>query len=646
MKKLVTYIILACVAMMLVGICVFVYEYKMASNVVEAEMEKFSSEEDFLAYLLKSSELERYGSMYMLPMRAEVAPMIAPPTPLPMPTPMPTPIPPPPKTGENIPLRVSKTTVQVEGIDEPDIVKTDGKYIYFSSGYRGWGGETRVIEAFPPINLSIKSKIEEGGDLLLKDNMLIILSSKKIYGYDVSNPEEPEEEWEIELNGTLVTARLYGKDVYLVSKNWVNRYNPVPIVPFSTREEAIVIKSTQIYHPVHLVPVDVIYTVAELDPEGGKIKRTISFVGSSWNSVIYMSKEALYVTYTYNPSPVRLYYELLKEECNDLIPKEVLKKIDRLMGYDISDRAKLVEIGVILEEYKSSLNGDERKEFENELHKRIEDYMDEHKRELEMTVIVKIGLSDFEISAEGKVPGRPLNQFSLDEEGGYLRIATTVGRGERSSNDVYVLDENLEIVGSLRDIGVTERIYAVRFIGNRGYIVTYREMDPFFVIDLSNPRNPELKGELKIPGYSSYLHPIDEGLVLGIGKEGGEVKVSLFDVSSADEPKELDRYILEEAWTEVLSTHHAFLIDKKHKIFFLPTGEGGYIFSYEGAKLELRKVVSALRAKRAVYIEDYLYVIADTKLVVLDERSWERVKEIEFEKDYIYPLPLPPVPKG
>ncbi|MEA3560689.1 MAG: beta-propeller domain-containing protein, partial [Candidatus Omnitrophota bacterium] len=92
---------------------------------------------------------------------------------------------------------------------------------------------------------------------------------------------------------------------------------------------------------------------------------------------------------------------------------------------------------------------------------------------------------------------------------------------------------------------------------------------------------PELKGELKIPGYSSYLHPINKDRILGMGKEGSKVKVSLFDVELASNPKEADKYILDEYWSDVLNTHHAFLLDAKHKIFFLPGHKGGYIFSYE-----------------------------------------------------------------
>ena len=203
------------------------------------------------------------------------------------------------------------------------------------------------------------------------------------------------------------------------------------------------------------------------------------------------------------------------------------------------------------------------------------------------------------------------------------------GTGE-SANDVYILDENLEITGSVKDLGLTERIYSARFIADKGYLVTFRQVDPFYVLDLSDPKNPELKGELKIPGYSSYLHPITKDKILGIGKEGSQVKISLFDVESPENPSELAKYTLNEYWSDILNTHHAFLLDKKHEIFFLPGSKGGYIFSYEGNQLKLTRAVSDIRARRAIYINDYLYIIGDDKIAVLNEIDWEKVNELEF----------------
>ncbi|MFQ6050053.1 MAG: beta-propeller domain-containing protein, partial [Candidatus Paceibacterales bacterium] len=230
---------------------------------------------------------------------------------------------------------------------------------------------------------------------------------------------------------------------------------------------------------------------------------------------------------------------------------------------------------------------------------------------------------------------------SWDEYTNYLRVAITVGEGmfgwrlgiggrRESANDVYILDNDLKITGALQNLGLEERIYSARFIEDKGYLVTFRQIDPFFVLDLSDPKNPQLKGELKIPGYSSYLHPITKDKILGVGKEGSKVKISLFDVESPENPTEVSKYTLDEYWSDILNTHHAFLLDKKHQIFFLPGGKGGYVFSYQDNQLKLIKAVSNIRARRAIYLNDYLYIIGDDKLVVLNEVDWERVNEVEF----------------
>jgi uncharacterized secreted protein with C-terminal beta-propeller domain len=260
-------------------------------------------------------------------------------------------------------------------------------------------------------------------------------------------------------------------------------------------------------------------------------------------------------------------------------------------------------------------------------------------RELEKTGIVKIGLDGLDITATGSVPGSLLNQFSMDEYNGYLRLATTVGNGfgfswfwagSESASDIYVLDGNLSVAGSVQGLGLTEQIYSARFVGDKGYLVTYLQTDPFYVLDLSDPMNPQLKGELEIPGYSSYLHPITGDKMLGIGQEDWKVKISLFDVQNPEQPAELDKYILEDYWSDILSTHHAFLLDEAHEIFFLPGSESGYIFSYAGNNLELVKVVSDIQAKRAIYIDDNLYIIGNSKIVVLNELDWQVVNELEF----------------
>jgi uncharacterized secreted protein with C-terminal beta-propeller domain len=556
--------------------------------------------------------------------------------------------------------RVSETNVQVCGIDEPDIVKTDGKEIYFSS--QRWYFPIRefemdeiapgspdskmpqprtrgikAIKAFPVSDLKVDSEIEQAGNLLLSENVLVVFSGQDIIGYDVSNPENIEQKWEMEMEDRnhLVSSRLYKGKVYLVIQNRIDTYRPCPIMPFPGLE----IKCAEIYHPRNSVPIDVTFSAMVLNPKTGEIEDTVSFVGSSSQSIVYMSENGIYISYSYYESMIDFFYGFFQEECADIVPSWVVEKLEKLKGYDISDSSKMNEFGIILDKFYSSLSDDERMRLENEFTNRMDDYYTKHSRDFEKTGIVKIKLDGFDVAANGVVPGRPLNQFSLDEYDGYLRIATTIGdRGMggmfwgvgESVNDVYVVDSNLNITGSVKGLGITERIYSVRFIADKGYVVTYRQIDPFYVLDLSDPRNPELKGELKIPGYSSYLHPINKDRILGMGKEGSKVKVSLFDVKSAENPKEADKYLLDEYWSDVLNTHHAFLLDAKHKIFFLPGTRGGYIFSYAQDKLKLIRAVSGIAAKRAIYINDYLYIVGEDKIIVLDETNWEEINKLSF----------------
>ncbi len=589
----------------------------------------FSSEEELKRYLQSSESYGWFGFFGGLRAVtldiAEKAPVTAPrpmTTPAPMPTPAPTPTPTPAPT----PGRYSETNVQVLGIDEPDIVKTDGKNIYLSKFWiypirymPEFKKETKIITAFPPEELEKKYEIDESGDLLLYGKVLIILSYDHISAYNVS--EKPEKMWRIDLNSNLVAARLYNDSIYLVTRSWIDHYAPCPIKPLEVNGKSFIVECRDIYHPITPVYADITYNIMKIDPTTGEVKKSASFIGSSGRSIVYMSRNAIYITYYKTPDQVKFMYNFLKEN-RDLVSEEVIKRIEKLLDYDISNRAKAVEIQVILEQYSSSLSRDERKKFENEFWNRMMDYRKEHKRELEKTQIVKISM-DLKPVASGDVPGRLLNQFSLDEYRGYLRVATTIS----DANDLYVLDKDLNIVGSLLNFGENERIYSVRFMGDRGYVVTFRQTDPFFVLDLSNPEKPEMKGKLKIPGYSSYLHPLKDDLILGIGKEGGNVKISIFDVSSPEEPKEIDKYTLKEYWSDVLRTHHAFLIDPKHEIFFLPGGNGGYVFSYKG-KLELIKAID-MPAVRALYIDDYLYIIGQ-KIVVFDEKTWKKINEIEL----------------
>ncbi len=566
------------------------------------------------------------------------------------------------------PERFSETNVQVLGIDEPDIVKTDGKNIFFSrqSYSFAWGAPaymrdasnlpdvyptprheqkknaTFIIKAFPFEELSKIGDLEKTGDLLLirDKRMLVVISDREITGYDVADPAKPSEKWtsKFEDKTALVQARISKGKIYVVVRNYVSKNDPCPIKPLVWREEPITIDCGEIYHPKRIVPVDSAFSIFKLDPEDGKIEKKTTFVGSNENSHVYMSENAVYISYFYTENVYNVLIDALISQGQDLFPASVVNDLRKVKDYEISDEAKAVEVGKIIEDYHKTQSSDDQLRLENEIENRMKNYLHENLRDIQKTGIVKIAADKLDIEATGQVPGRLLNQFSLDEYQGNLRVATSVGDmfgfgfrdAEANVNDVYVLDKKLEILGSVKNLGITERIYSARFLGNRGYLVTFRQIDPFYVLDLSDPKNPSMKGELKIPGYSSYLHPLEDNIILGIGQESGKVKLSLFDVKNASEPKEIDKYLLSEVWSEAQSNHHAFLADSQHKIFFLPGGKGSYVFSHENNKLNLKKSVSDFAVKRAVYINDYLYIIGENKISVLSEKTWEKTKELDL----------------
>lgn len=216
----------------------------------------------------------------------------------------------------------------------------------------------------------------------------------------------------------------------------------------------------------------------------------------------------------------------------------------------------------------------------------------------EKTQIYKFDIGDYDIKylKNASVDGSALNQFSMDEYNGYLRIATTSGNwGENLINQVYVLNDNLETVGLLKDIAKGERIKSVRFTGNTAYVVTFIQTDPLFVIDLTDVKAPKILGELKIPGYSAYLHPVGDGLVMGVGLDGtetgtnGGMKVSLFDVSDPTKPVECGKFTMSGydsddrrvyVDSDAYYDHKALCWDAQNKIMYVPYSKNVHVWAY------------------------------------------------------------------
>ncbi|MFW5739917.1 MAG: beta-propeller domain-containing protein, partial [Myxococcota bacterium] len=204
-------------------------------------------------------------------------------------------------------------------------------------------------------------------------------------------------------------------------------------------------------------------------------------------------------------------------------------------------------------------------------------------------------------TASGTVAGTLLNQFSLDVHNGHLRMATTDTRvntdwDDSQVNHVFVLapqGERLEVVGSVRDLAPSERIYSARFMGDKGYLVTFRQVDPLFVLDLKNPTAPKVLGELKIPGFSEYMHPLGDDHLLTIGQDGN-LAVQVFDVSDPLNPVQKHKYVFDEqdmyGYSEAQTNHKAFTYYASHGLLAFPfVGWGSYDGSMRSS-LELFRI--------------------------------------------------------
>ncbi|SEW23567.1 beta-propeller domain-containing protein [Natrinema salifodinae] len=528
--------------------------------------------------------------------------------------------------------RHSETNVQEAALDEPAVLKTDGESVYYADyRYTSRWAETSVVDVSDPANPTAVGSIPLSGDLLLADDTLVVLGDDEAAGYDVSDPAEPEERWRTDLAADIDTARLHDGDLYLILVDRPGG-DPCPMTPYGDDP----VECTDVVRPATPADADAVYTAARVDPETGALESRESVVGSQSLSATYVSENGIYLSYMRSTSGYELRRSFLGTEAGaELLDARARERVAALDDLEISDRAKRVELREILRAWYDRMADDERREARQAFEEGVREHAAANHRNLTTTGIVRIDIEgDLAADASGEVPGTPLNQFSMDEHEDHLRIATTIPRthGVDSENDVYVLDSDLETVGSVTGLGVDERIYSVRFEGDEGYVVTYREIDPFYTLDLSEPTDPTVDGELKLPGFSEYLHPLEDDLVLGVGQEDRHPKATLFDVTDPEDPIELDSEIFaDERYSDVSRTHTAFLQDEAHGVFFMPGNEASYVVDYEGGELEeVAHVDVGGPGARAMYVGDSLYVFGEDEVVVLDERTWDETTRLDL----------------
>jgi inhibitor of cysteine peptidase len=534
----------------------------------------------------------------------------------------------------------STTNVQVAGVDEADLVKNDGEYLYVTSNdysnnqkyiyiLKAAAQDPRVISRIP-----LENNTYLAGMYLSQDSgkLVVIGSEYQFYAlydmptraegmiypyqtevktflkvYDISDKEDPNPEANFTLTGSYFNSRMIGDYVYTV-----------------VSQPAQVLTN-------NILPLPRIYAGTEVNEVAP--------------SEIYYSDTANYTDVADNYFTYTTFFGLNVKDSG-----RGLTNMTILMGGASTMYVSLKNMYIT---YPTWSNG-------------------------QYTSIYRVSINEGNLSfqAKGAVAGSVLNQYSMDEHNDYFRLATTNWK-DTTQNTVYVVNMNLTTVGSveLKNAEIRETIMSARFIGNKAYIVTFEQKDPFFVLDMSDPTDPRVAGKLEIPGYSSYLHPYDETHIIGLGMENSAVKLSLFDVTNINDPIEMAKYTVQGDYSssDALYEHKAFLFDKAKQLLVIPvsitqygvvdkditppTGDeisvaplaggywqGAYVFrlSLEGG-IELRGGITHqntsqlyyfgdynLNVNRALFIGNTLYTVSNAKVQLNNLGTLELIAEVNL----------------
>ena len=475
----------------------------------------------------------------------------------------------------------STTNIQVAGVDEADSVKTDGQYLYVV------GNNSQAVyildaSAQNPQNAQVLSKIflnnsYVSGIYLSSDgSKLVVLGSNSIsyadygmisgfypamfafpdltansnfvYVYDVSDKTNPVMARNFTMSGGYVDSRMIGDYVYDIISENAYLYNGTVLLPtVFAGQQSISIAPTSIYYFNTSDSAYMYTTVVALNVQNAAEEATNTTVLTGNAASIYVSASNIYLT-------------------------------DEISTYQAASGQEPVQSGTAIAPMPIMFP---QLAWQGTSIYRIE-----------------IAGSNLTFAAQGNVTGTVMNQYSMDEYNGYFRIATTsydYSQGSVTStqqNNLYILDSNLQVVGKLENLASGEALHSARFIGDRCYLVTFNQIDPLFVVDLSQPASPQVLGNLTIPGYSDFLQPYDATHLIGIGQEvnasidagkaeiPGDVyytavqglKVSLFDVSDVSNPTEISSIVIGDAGTtsEALTDPHAILFDATRNLLVLP----------------------------------------------------------------------------
>ncbi len=598
----------------------------------------------------------------------------------------------------------SKTNVQVEGIDEPDIVKVSNELIVVASGSKVF-----IVSIPGKTVLSVLVLDEYVRGLFLYKNKLLIITETYVrypiipeiecrcfvvppgtpnvntYVFDISNASNPVLLNKITVTGNMLSSRLSRNYLYVVT-NTPTHEHIIPLV----NEEPVPLET--------LVVVDVspeAYTlILALDLDQLNYMTYTFMTGSgSW---LYMSLNNLYVARGTGFSYLDAYVLTLREFTNHL-PEDIKSKISELIDDGQLDAAREK-----IEDYLLNMGEEDRKEL---IARVVSEVNKEPKHDL--TTFYVFSVEGLTISLRGSfnVSGHLLDQFAMEETDNYFIVATTdsnysivvffgpdlyrkyettteraaeiviqecsanvcVTRGVpvvsgwgqapyeytrprliiyvsptgEVSNNVFITNlSNLSIVGSLRGLARGERIYAARLIGNVFFLVTFRQVDPLFAIDVSDPENPRVLGYLKIPGFSEYLHPLPGNKLLGIGLESTSLKISLFNVADSTNMSEIAKVLVSLAWSQALQDYHAVTIYPEKELVMIPitsysvgyVSSGALVVRYSNDELKVEIILPHEYCLRIAYVGNELYTISSSLIRIFDANTYEELGQIILEK--------------
>lgn len=475
----------------------------------------------------------------------------------------------------------SSTNVMVDGIDEGDIVKTDGKYLYvlrsngileICSAKEGKLEKISSINATEEDHGSYYAEVREFYLDEANHKLIVMFSAGQTYiqVFDITNPFKPDKAYVYTQSGEYYTSRYVGEYIYVFSRMWASELEGCSGIPSINGAN---MDCSQIYMSDGLVNSEMIMSAVKVNSDGRLEVSDSTSVIIPYNEV-YMGHDNIY-----------LYYM---------------------------------------------------------------DYVDWK------TCIIRFGYSNgkFDLTGTTRVNGYIQDKFAISERDGYLFLLTKESSNMSSENRFDVYDEEFKVVGSVRDIAPDELIYAARYIGDKVYFITYRQIDPLFVVDISDPTNPTILGEVEITGYSEYLHPYGDNLLLGLGYEtvdngyGGmrqdSLKLVMFDISDAMNPAIKDAVEIPNSYySEALYDYKAIFVSKeKNLIGLMAYVEDGYeygakylLYQWKDDHFELAAdyAIENCNDLRGNFIGDYFYLTSSNGIISVDILDgFEKVDEVKF----------------